>query len=180
MHSSHPANPPRFFDAPVSGGTAGAYKGNLTFMLGAPSDHPLLPVLHEVFMTMGNTVHAMGGPSLGLAGKLSNNYLSGIIALATSEAMNLGMRLGVDPKRLKECFQTSSGANYVNDTTNPVPGVCPDAVTSRGYEPGFKVCRFVFLLVYMLFDLNIGSADEERYGLGDYGCGRGGCEDGSL
>jgi len=139
VHSLQSVNAPLFFDAPVSGGTAGAYKGNLTFMLGAPPDHLLLPILREVLKTMGNTVHTMGGPSLGLAGKLSNNYLSGIIALATSEAMNLGMRLGVDPKRLKECFQTSSGANYVNDTTNPVPGVCPDAVTSRGYEPGFKV-----------------------------------------
>ena len=81
----------------------------------------------------------MGGPSLGLAAKLSNNYLSGLIALATSEAMNMGIRLGLDPLVLSRCFQTSSGSSWVNEKVNPVPGVCPEAVTSKGYEGGFKV-----------------------------------------
>jgi 3-hydroxyisobutyrate dehydrogenase len=40
----------------------------------------------------------MGGLSLGLAAKLSNKYFAGMIALATSEAMNLGMPLGLDAK----------------------------------------------------------------------------------
>lgn len=88
---------------------------------------------------MGKHIYPLGGPTLGLAAKLSNNYLSGMIALATSEAMNLGMRLGVDPKVLQRCFSTSSGGSWVNDTVNPVPGVCPEAVTSKGYEGGFKV-----------------------------------------
>ncbi|KAF8971173.1 6-phosphogluconate dehydrogenase [Flammula alnicola] len=132
-------NPPHFYDAPVSGGTAGAFKGTLTIMLGCSPSSPQLPLLTRILRTMGTNVYALGGPSLGLAAKLSNNYLSGMIALATSEAMNLGMRLGLDPKVLQKCFSTSSGGSWVNDTVNPVPGVCPDAVTSRGYEGGFKV-----------------------------------------
>ncbi|TFK44198.1 3-hydroxyisobutyrate dehydrogenase [Crucibulum laeve] len=136
---NNPASTPVFFDAPVSGGTAGASKGTLTFMLGCDSNSSYLPLLRRILGTMGTNIHPMGGPSLGLASKLSNNYLSGMIALATSEAMNLGMRLGVDSLALSRCFQTSSGANWVNETVNPVPGVCPDAVTSRGYDGGFKV-----------------------------------------
>lgn len=141
-HSFSPAHaktPPRFYDAPVSGGTAGAAKGTLTIMLGCTPASPDLPLLTRILRTMGTNVYALGGPSLGLAAKLSNNYLSGMIALATSEAMNLGMRLGVDPTVLQRCFSTSSGGSWVNDTVNPVPGVCPDAVTSKGYEGGFKV-----------------------------------------
>lgn len=140
MHSSHGSvSSPVFFDAPVSGGTAGAALGTLTFMVGISPDSPYFGLLHSVFSMMGTSIHALGGPGLGLAAKLSNNYLSGMIALATAEAMNLGMHLGVDPHVLRKCFQTSSGASWVNETVNPVPGVCPNAVTSKGYKGGFKV-----------------------------------------
>ncbi|KDR74990.1 hypothetical protein GALMADRAFT_226639 [Galerina marginata CBS 339.88] len=133
------ANPPHFYDAPVSGGTAGASSASLTIMLGCAPSSPHLPLLTHILSTMGKHIYPLGGPSLGLAAKLSNNYLSGMIALATSEAMNLGMRLGVDPKVLQKCFSTSSGGSWVNDTVNPVPGVCPGAITSKGYVGGFKV-----------------------------------------
>ncbi|KXN90821.1 putative 3-hydroxyisobutyrate dehydrogenase, mitochondrial [Leucoagaricus sp. SymC.cos] len=136
---SSQADPPTFHDAPVSGGTPGASAGTLTFMVGIEEDSLHLPLLWHIFSFMGKSLYALGGPSLGLAAKLSNNYLSGVIALATSEAMNLGMRLGLDPKVLSDCFATSSGGSWVNSTVNPVPGVCPDAVTSKGYEGGFKV-----------------------------------------
>ncbi|EKM74942.1 hypothetical protein AGABI1DRAFT_116631 [Agaricus bisporus var. burnettii JB137-S8] len=136
---SSEVNPPTFHDAPVSGGTAGASAATLTFMVGIEKDSRHFPLLRHVFSFMGKSIYAMGGPSLGLAAKLSNNYLSGMIALATSEAMNLGMRLGLDPKTLSDCFSTSSGSSWVNNTVNPVPGVCPNAVTSKGYEGGFKI-----------------------------------------
>ncbi|TFK66543.1 hypothetical protein BDN72DRAFT_844225 [Pluteus cervinus] len=139
VRASHPTNHPHFYDAPVSGGTAGAEKAILTFMVGISPEDPTFPLLKQMFSYMGTSIYALGGPGLGLAAKLSNNYLSGMIALATSEAMNLGMRLGIDPKVLSDCFSTSSGGSWVNSTVNPVPGVCPNAVTSKGYEGGFKV-----------------------------------------
>ncbi|KAF9479040.1 hypothetical protein BDN70DRAFT_807613, partial [Pholiota conissans] len=135
--------PPQFFDAPVSGGTAGASKGTLTIMLGCAQDSPSLPLLTRILRTMGTNVYALGGPSLGLATELKNNNLSGMIAPATTEAMNLGMRLSVDPRMLQRCFSTSSGGSWVNDTVNPVPGVCPDTVTSKGYKGGFKACALM-------------------------------------
>jgi len=130
----------KFYDAPVSGGTAGAEAAKLTFMVGAsPSSAHFQETVEPLLKTMGSNIVCVGAPSLGLVAKLSNNYLSGIIAIATSEAMNIGMRHGIDPKVLSECFSRSSGQNWVNDTVNPVPGVCPNAVTSRGYKGGFKV-----------------------------------------
>jgi len=137
--SSSASNPPSFYDGPVSGGTAGACSSTLTCMLGISPISPNFPLLRTLLSPMCAHIHAMGGPSLGLAAKLSNNYLSGLIALATSEAMNMGMRLGLDPLVLSRCFQTSSGGSWVNENVNPVPGVCPGAVTSKGYEGGFKV-----------------------------------------
>lgn len=146
MRLSSQHNPPHFYDAPVSGGTAGAEAAILTFMVGATSDDPRYPLLHRIFSCMGKSIYPLGGPGLGIAAKLSNNYLSGMIALATAEAMNLGMRLGLDPKVLSDCFATSSGGSWVNSTVNPVPGVCPNAVTSKGYEGGFKVSKILIQL----------------------------------
>ncbi|KAF8210207.1 NAD binding domain of 6-phosphogluconate dehydrogenase-domain-containing protein [Mycena galopus ATCC 62051] len=136
---SNPQNSAVFLDCPVSGGTAGAAKGIITFMCGISADDDKFLLIQAVLKTMGRSINPMGGRGLGLAAKLSNNYLSGIIALATSEAMNLGMKLGIDPKVLSDCLGQGSAANWVNSTVNPVPGVCPDAVTSKGYEGGFKV-----------------------------------------
>ncbi|KAJ7497271.1 NAD binding domain of 6-phosphogluconate dehydrogenase-domain-containing protein [Mycena latifolia] len=137
--SSDAENPARFYDCPVSGGTAGAAKGIITFMVGMDAEDPRFPFIRSILSTMGKSINPMGGKGLGLAAKLSNNYLSGVIALATSEAMNLGMKLGIDPKVLSDCLDNGSAANWVNSTVNPVPGVCPDAVTSKNYEGGFKV-----------------------------------------
>ncbi|KLO13496.1 hypothetical protein SCHPADRAFT_968696 [Schizopora paradoxa] len=124
----------RFYDAPVSGGTAGAEAATLTFMVGAaPESTHFRETVEPLLKAMGSNIVCVGAPSLGLVAKLSNNYLSGIIAIATSEAMNIGMRHGIDPKVLSECFSRSSGQNW------PVPGVSPKAVTSRGYKGGFKV-----------------------------------------
>ncbi|KAJ7188298.1 3-hydroxyisobutyrate dehydrogenase [Mycena filopes] len=100
------------------------------------SDDPLFPSIQTILKAMGKVINPMGGKGLGLAAKLSNNYLSGIIALATSEAMNLGMKLGIDAKVLSDCFQSGSSANWVNAT---YPACAQDAVTSKEYEGGFKV-----------------------------------------
>ena len=79
-----------FYDAPVSGGVIGAEKGTLTFMLGCKDDDPNVKLLLQLLGLMGGNIFPCGGPSLGLTAKLCNNYCSGLIAIATSEAMNIG------------------------------------------------------------------------------------------
>ncbi|KAJ8472898.1 hypothetical protein ONZ45_g16496 [Pleurotus djamor] len=139
VHASSKGLPAHFYDAPVSGGTLGAERATLTIMVGIAKDDPNFPVIKELLSYMGKAIHPMGSPSLGIASKLSNNYISSLIALATAEGMNLAMRLGLDPKVFSEVMKTSSGSSYVNSTYNPVPGVCPDAPSSKGYEGGFKI-----------------------------------------
>lgn len=128
-----------FYDAPVSGGSLGAAKGTLTFMLGAAESDPNISLLKELLGLMGSKIFPCGGPSLGLTAKLSNNYLSGLCAIATAEAMNIGMRAGLDPRVLSSIFSASTAQNRIQETWNPVPGVCPDAPSSKGYEGGFKI-----------------------------------------
>lgn len=103
-----------YYDAPVSGGTMGAEKGTLTFMIGIEEQDPNYPLVRVVCGMMGTNLYPCGGPTLGLASKLTNNYVSGLIAIATSEGMNLGMRLGLDPKVLSAVFSTSTAQSWVN------------------------------------------------------------------
>jgi 3-hydroxyisobutyrate dehydrogenase-like beta-hydroxyacid dehydrogenase len=129
-----------FYDAPVSGGVIGAKKGTIAFFLGCAKEKTeTVDELKQLFGFMGKEVIPCGGPSLGLAAKLSNNYLSGIIAIACSEAMDMGMKSGLDPRVLSQVFAAGTAQNTVCDRFNPVPGVYADAPSSNGYQNGFKV-----------------------------------------
>lgn len=137
--SAHPKA--TFYDAPVSGGVVGAEKGSLTFMLGCSETDPNISLLRTLFGLMGNphAIFAAGGPSLGLTAKLCNNYCSGLIAIAVSEAMNIGIRSGMDPRVLANIWHTSTAQSAICDDWNPVPGLCPEAPASKGYQGGFRV-----------------------------------------
>lgn len=128
-----------FYDSPVSGGAIGAAKGTLTFMLGAANDDPNITLLTTLLKFMGSNIFPCGGPSFGLTAKLSNNYCSGLIAIAVSEAMNIGMASGMDPRVLANVFHTSTAQSSICDDWCPVPGLSPDAPASKGYQGGFRV-----------------------------------------
>jgi 3-hydroxyisobutyrate dehydrogenase len=128
-----------FYDSPVSGGALGAAKGTLTFMLGAPNDDPNITLLTRLLELMGSNIFPCGGPSFGLTAKLCNNYCSGLIAIAVSEAMNIGMASGMDPRVLANVFHTSTAQSAICDDWCPVPGLSPEAPASKGYQGGFRV-----------------------------------------
>ena len=128
-----------FYDAPVSGGVIGAVNATIAFFLGCDPSDPNIPRLTTLLGTMGGKVIPCGGPSLGLAAKLSNNYLSGIITIACSEAMDMGMRAGIQADVLASVFAAGTAQNTICDVFNPVPGVCPKAPSSNGYQGGFRV-----------------------------------------
>lgn len=137
IHKRYPTA--AFYDAPVSGGVLGARAGTLTIMLGISPNAPALAKVTNLLSMMGGSIVPCGGPSLGLTAKLCNNYCSGLIAIATSEAFNIGMRAGMDPRVLQRVFNSSIAQSCINDKWNPVPGLCPEAPPSKGYQPGFKV-----------------------------------------
>ncbi|KAJ5113840.1 hypothetical protein N7456_002374 [Penicillium angulare] len=128
-----------FYDAPVSGGVLGAAKGTIAFFLGCAENDPQLAVLKEFLSLMGSKIIPCGKPSLGLASKLCNNYLSGLIGIASSEALNMGIRAGLDPRVLSNVFAAGTAQNNICDRFNPCPGIVPDAPSSHDYQGGFKV-----------------------------------------
>jgi 3-hydroxyisobutyrate dehydrogenase-like beta-hydroxyacid dehydrogenase len=128
-----------FYDSPVSGGVVGAIKGTIAFFLGCAESDPNVGRLTHLASMMGKRIIPCGGPSLGLAAKLSNNYLSGVIAIACTEAFDMGMRSGLDPRTLAKVYAAGTAQNTICDRFCPVPNVYPDAPSTGGYKQGFKV-----------------------------------------
>jgi 3-hydroxyisobutyrate dehydrogenase len=126
----------RLVDAPVSGGVGGAEAGTLTFMVGAEGEGDF-EAARPLLEGMGKNIVHCGGAGTGQVAKLCNNLLLGISMNAVAEAMNLGVRLGADPKVLAGIINSSSGRCWSSDTYNPVPGVMPSVPSSRGYSGGF-------------------------------------------
>lgn len=124
-------------DAPVSGGTAGAQAGTLTFMVGGEAVD--LERARPLLEKMGKNIFYAGASGAGQTVKVCNNMLLGIQMLGTSEALRLGIANGLDPKVLSDIMAKSSGRNWALELYNPCPGVMENVPSSKGYAGGFGV-----------------------------------------
>lgn len=125
----------KMLDAPVSGGVTGAAAGTLTFMCGG--DENVLEEAKPILSAMGKNIVFCGGPGSGGVTKLCNNLSLAISMIGTSEAMSLGIKLGMDPNKLAQVMNTSTASCWSSLSYNPVPGVLPNVPSSRGYTGGF-------------------------------------------
>ncbi len=122
-------------DAPVSGGTAGAAAGTLTFIVGGEA--AALELARPVLQGMGRNIFHMGAAGAGQVAKLCNNMALGVIMAVTGEALALGAAHGLDAKVLSQMMAVSTGRSWATEVCNPWPGVLENAPASRGYTGGF-------------------------------------------
>lgn len=122
-------------DAPVSGGTAGAAAGTLTFIVGGEAE--VLERARPVLQAMGKNIFHMGASSAGQVAKLCNNMALGVIMAVTGEALALGVAHGLDAKALSQMMAVSTSRSWATEVCNPWPGVLENAPASRGYTGGF-------------------------------------------
>jgi 3-hydroxyisobutyrate dehydrogenase len=122
-------------DAPVSGGTAGAAAGTLTFIVGGEGQ--ALDSARPILQGMGKNIFHMGAAGAGQVAKLCNNMALGVIMAVTGEAIALGVAHGLDPKVLSQMMAVSTSRSWATEVCNPWPDVLPNAPASRGYAGGF-------------------------------------------
>ncbi|WP_266159922.1 3-hydroxyisobutyrate dehydrogenase [Dyella silvatica] len=125
----------QMLDAPVSGGTAGAAAGTLTFIVGGEA--LALERARPVLQNMGKNIFHVGGSGAGQVAKLCNNMALGVIMAVTGEALSLGVAHGLDPSVLSQMMAVSTGRSWATEVCNPWPGVLEHAPASRGYSGGF-------------------------------------------
>jgi 3-hydroxyisobutyrate dehydrogenase len=126
-----------FVDAPVSGGVGGAVAGTLSFMVGGSDKefNQAQPILEA----MGKNIFHAGAHGAGQIAKVCNNMLLSVLMVGTSEALQLGLANGLDPKILSNIMSKSSGSNWTLDVYNPCPSVMDNVPSSNDYQGGFMV-----------------------------------------
>lgn len=116
-------------EAPVSGGIKGAREGTLSLMISGPQSawqrvRPLLEIFGRPFF-MGETAGA------GQTMKLVNNLLGACAIAITAEGMTMGAKAGLEPARMIEVLNVSSGRS------SATLDKWPRAVLPRTFDFGF-------------------------------------------
>lgn len=116
-------------DSPVSGGPGGAEKGTLAVMVSGPRAEiermkPALSVFGKIFV-IGER------PGMAQTMKLANNLLSATAMVATSEAVVMGVKAGLDPEVMIEVINAGTGRNSASQDK------FPRAILTRSFVYGF-------------------------------------------
>ncbi|MGY3532687.1 MULTISPECIES: NAD(P)-dependent oxidoreductase [Bradyrhizobium] len=116
-------------DSPVSGGVSGAEKGTLAVMVSGPrADFELVKGALDV---IGKVFFIGTKPGSGQTMKLANNFLSATAMVATSEAVVMGVKSGLDPAVMIDVINAGSGLNTASRDK------FPRSVLPRSFDFGF-------------------------------------------
>ncbi len=119
-----------FLDAPVTGGTWGAEKGELVFMVGG--NREVLERVEPVLAAMGKRFLHMGAHGAGQTVKLAMNLILALEVQALAEALELVTGAGVEAARLIEVLQSSMARAAVLDVKAPM-------ILERNFAPSFPL-----------------------------------------
>jgi len=119
-----------FLDAPVTGGTWGAEKGELVFMIGGKKE--VLARVEPVLQAVGKRFFLLGPNGAGQTVKLAMNLILALEVQALAEGLELVTSSGVEPTKLIEVLQSSMGRAPVLDVKAPV-------ILKRDFTPSFPL-----------------------------------------
>src|SRR6266581_770925 len=116
-------------DSPVSGGVGGAEKGTLAVMVSGPRTD--FEAVKSALDVIGRVFFIGEKPGSAQTMKLANNLLSATAVVATSEAVVMGVKSGLDPAVMIEVINAGSGMNTASRDK------FPRAVLPRSFDFGF-------------------------------------------
>jgi len=119
-----------FLDAPVTGGTWGAEKGELVFMVGGKQE--TLGGVAPVLGALGKRWFHLGPHGAGQTVKLAMNMILALQVDALAEALALVTAGGVPGERLVEVMQSSMARSPLLDIKAPM-------MLERKYAPSFPL-----------------------------------------
>jgi 3-hydroxyisobutyrate dehydrogenase-like beta-hydroxyacid dehydrogenase len=116
-------------DSPVSGGVGGAEKGTLAVMVSGPKTD--FETVRPALGVIGNVFYIGEKPGSAQTMKLANNLLSATAVVATSEAVVMGVKSGLDPKIMIDVINAGSGLNTASRDK------FPRSILPRTFDFGF-------------------------------------------
>jgi 3-hydroxyisobutyrate dehydrogenase-like beta-hydroxyacid dehydrogenase len=120
----------QMFDAPVSGGVAGAAAGRVAVMAAGP--RIVFDELKPLLEAIGKVFFVGEGIGQGQTMKLLNNILSATAIAATTETIVLGTKAGLDPAVMIDVLNASSGQNTATSDKYP------RSILNRTFNYGFR------------------------------------------
>jgi 3-hydroxyisobutyrate dehydrogenase-like beta-hydroxyacid dehydrogenase len=116
-------------DSPVSGGAGGATRGTLAVMVSGPKAE--IDLVKDALAVFGKVFVVGDKPGMAQTMKLANNFLSATSMAATSEAVAMGVKAGLDPAVMIDVINAGSGRTTASD------GKFPQTILPRTFNYGF-------------------------------------------
>ena len=116
-------------DSPVSGGVPGAVKGTLAVMVSGPLAE--IDAVKDALSVFGKVFVIGDKPGMAQTMKLANNFLSATAMAATSEAVVMGVKAGLNPAIMIDVINAGSGRNTASTDK------FPKAILPRSFDLGF-------------------------------------------
>lgn len=158
-------------DAPVSGGMRGAEAGTLSIIVGG--DASSLERVRKVLETIGDKIFHVGDVGDGNIAKIVNNMITITCEAINTESFVLGVKAGINPRKLWEVITASSG-------NNRAIARYPETVFQGNFNPGFRLSlahkdiklalslgKEYDLLLPVTATVQLGLLEAEAAGLGD-------------
>lgn len=118
-------------DAPVSGGVLRAGTGDLAVMVGGEPE--VVDRCRVVLEAFSSEVFYVGKSGAGHMAKAVNNLVSATTLASAAEAVLLGERAGLDPEKLVEIINASSGRSASTEVK------FPRYILNRTFKDGFAI-----------------------------------------
>ncbi len=143
-------------DCPISGGPPGARAGTLSVMVSG--DPASIEKIRPMISLWGRTLTVAGDkPGAAQVLKLTNNILSAVALAATSEALVMGAKGGLDPEVMLAAINAGSGQNSATQAKFPL------AVLTRSFDFGAE-------MHILMKDIDLAIAQGENLGVPMWVC----------
>ncbi|HSI72491.1 MAG TPA: NAD(P)-dependent oxidoreductase [Fimbriimonas sp.] len=120
----------RFVDAPVTGGSMGAQKGQLTIFCGGAEND--VAEAMEAMKPYTKRAERMGPSGSGQMAKMANQIAVGGALLALCEALSFAKKAGLDVALTRELLAGGAGGSWAFDNYGP-------KILAEDWSPGFSI-----------------------------------------
>lgn len=130
IHADLGARGFRFVDAPITGGSMGAQKGQLTIFCGG--DQGDIDEAGKYLSAYAKRFERVGGPGAGQMMKMANQIAVGGALLALCESLAFAAKAGLDLAQTRELLSGGAAGSWAFENYGP-------KILARDWSPGFTI-----------------------------------------
>lgn len=131
----------RFVDAPITGGSMGAQKGQLTIFCGG--DEATIDEAKPYLSAYAKRAERVGGPGTGQMMKMANQIAVGGALMALCESLAFAKKAGLDLAQTRELLSGGAAGSWAFENYGP-------KILAEDWSPGFSISNQVKDFEYCL------------------------------